>query len=636
VTAPRLNAGGIIAGKYTVRSILGNSGAVITYQCANPQGQEVAVKLYDPAVASHATVMKSLEQAYAATNALPQNSAAPIVDAGYDQPTLAPFSVTEMLRLPSLQSLQRRLPPEEVVALLKGLARSLDLAHVRNVVHGAIKPTNVFVGPACNPTIVTDFAANLPKAAVPTQEGFVQSAPWIAPEQAQSGSVTPAADVFSVGLLVFFALTGRTYWRSTQGQTFDLNGWQQELGAPRGPASQRAMELGVALSPTLDIVLWKALSNDPQERYKSIGEFASAIEDTMMKQVGSAATMALPMVGDAPSPSPLPSNMQNPERAPALHGAAGPQGPATVAFPAEAFQAPPNLPTQAMSLQQLQAHQMAMHGAPAPGMSGPGMSGPNMGGPNMGGPNMGGPNMGGPGGGYGMNGPGMNGGLASTAYANPPPVGGAMADAQYGYSQQASREGYPPPPAPALAGPAPSKSKVLPVALVFTAVALLGVVGMVVFLRLRAETPASDAPVKVEASGKPTASAAPDASPPPSTATSTETSAPMATTQVKQVELRVKCKPVACQEVKVDGTAVDLTKPVMVAPGSREVEVSKAGFVGQTEKVEVKEGSAFVDKTFLLAAEKQATTAVRPPPPPPPPGTGKKPCKVGGFIKKCP
>jgi serine/threonine protein kinase len=266
VTAPRLNAGGIIAGKYTVRSILGNSGAVITYQCANPQGQEVAVKLYDPAVASHATVMKSLEQAYAATNALPQNSAAPIVDAGYDQPTLAPFSVTEMLRLPSLQSLQRRLPPEEVVALLKGLARSLDLAHVRNVVHGAIKPTNVFVGPACNPTIVTDFAANLPKAAVPTQEGFVQSAPWIAPEQAQSGSVTPAADVFSVGLLVFFALTGRTYWRSTQGQTFDLNGWQQELGAPRGPASQRAMELGVALSPTLDIVLWKALSNDPQER----------------------------------------------------------------------------------------------------------------------------------------------------------------------------------------------------------------------------------------------------------------------------------------------------------------------------------------------------------------------------------
>ena len=94
MTAPRLNGGGVIAGKYTVRSMLGNGGAVITYQCVNQSGQEVAVKLYDPAVASHATVMKSLEQAYAATNALPPSSSAPIVDAGYDQPTLAPYSVT--------------------------------------------------------------------------------------------------------------------------------------------------------------------------------------------------------------------------------------------------------------------------------------------------------------------------------------------------------------------------------------------------------------------------------------------------------------------------------------------------------------------------------------------------------------
>ena len=128
MTAPRLSAGGVIAGKYTVRNLLGNGGAVITYHCQNQQGQEVAVKLYDPAVASHTTVMKSLEQAYAATNALPQNSAAPIIDAGYDQPTLAPFSVTELIRLPSLAAQQRRLPPEEVVELLKGLARSLDLA----------------------------------------------------------------------------------------------------------------------------------------------------------------------------------------------------------------------------------------------------------------------------------------------------------------------------------------------------------------------------------------------------------------------------------------------------------------------------------------------------------------------------
>ena len=226
MTAPRLGAGGIIAGKYTVRSILGDGGAVITYHCVSQQGQEVALKLYDPAVASHATVMKSLEQAYSATNALPPNSAAPIIDAGYDPPTLAPFSVTELLRLPSIAAQNRRFSAEDLIPLLKGLARSLDLAHLRQVVHGALKPTNVFSGAGFNPVVVTDFAANLPKAAVPSQEGFVSSAPWIAPEQAQSGAVTGAADVFGAGLLLFYCLTGKSYWRSCQ-NGFDFAGWQQ-------------------------------------------------------------------------------------------------------------------------------------------------------------------------------------------------------------------------------------------------------------------------------------------------------------------------------------------------------------------------------------------------------------------------
>jgi hypothetical protein len=211
-----------------------------------------------------------------------------------------------------------------------------------------------------------------------------------------------------------------------------------------------------------------------------------------------------------------------------------------------------------------------------------------------------------------------------------------MADAQYGYSQQASREGYPPPPAPALAGPAPSKSKVLPVALVFTAVALLGVVGMVVFLRLRAETPASDAPVKVEASGKPTASAAPDASPPPSTATSTETSAPMATTQVKQVELRVKCKPVACQEVKVDGTAVDLTKPrdgrAWLSRGRGE----QGRLRGPDREGRGQRGKRVRRQDVLARGGEAGDDGGAPASSSSSPGTGKKPCKVGGFIKKCP
>ncbi|MBL9021601.1 MAG: protein kinase [Myxococcales bacterium] len=627
MSAPRLSAGGVIGGKYSVRNILGDGGAVITYHCTSQTGQEVAVKLYDPAVASHQTVMKALEQAYAATNALPANSAAPIIDAGYDQATLAPFSVTELLRLPSLAAQQRRLAPEEVVALLKGLARSLDLAHVRKVVHGAIKPTNVFVGPSSNPVVVTDFAANLAKAAVPTQEGFVSSAPWIAPEQAQSGAITPSADVFSTGLLCFFALCGRSYWRSCQGQAFDLAGWQEELRAARAPMSARAAELGVPLSPTLDIVLWKALSNDPAERFKSIGEFANVMEDSLRAQVGNAATMALPMVGDAPSP--LPSNMKNPEReppraAPNPNLASG----ATLALSVDQLTGGYMPPDQQQGGMVQQGAMMGQGGMGQGGMQHGGYAGASMSQQGM----------------MAVQAPGGYAGASMSQQGMP-----AMAVPPYGaYGQPGRDQGYPPPPGPngmltSLGSAPPKSSKAVPIVIGFTAVALLGTAGTVLALKWKDLNAASgDGPVAV--SGAPSASAAPTTEPKP-TATQAPTPPPITTTSASAaapatIEVKIVCQPVACDEVKVDGKVIEAKdlKDLKLAPGKYPVDVSKSGYVAQSGDLEVKEGSGPVTKTFTLAKEAVAApdnTGSKTPVTPNTGGGGKKPppCKKGGFIK---
>lgn len=620
MTAPKLTAGGMIVptngggNRYVVRSILGNGGAVVTYQCTSAAGKEVAVKLYDPAVAAHSTVMKSLEQAYAATNNSPVNSAAPIIDAGFDEATVAPFSVTELILLPSLAAQQRRFAPDEVVALLKGLARSLDLAHVRPVVHGAIKPTNVFAGASSNPVIVTDFAANLPKAAVPSQEGFLISAPWIAPEQAQSGSVTPAADVFSVGLLVFYALTGRTYWRSTQGQTFDLAGWQQELAAPRSPASQRAAELGVPLSPTLDMVIWKALSNDPNERFRSIGEFASVLEDSLRQQqsVGSAATMALPIIGDAPSP--LPKDMRNPEGPRPNSGPMAPANPhaaATMALTADQLMPPQGMQMQQgqMMNAQMQSMQMQqgqqMMNAPQGAMQNQQGQMPN--------------------GQYGQ-------GMTQLGMQTPPgvPQPSPSQAGAYAYSQngQGGRDpGYPPPP---LANPNPApKSKLLPVIIGFTGIALLGLVGTFVFLKMRAEKELDETPVNVATTVTASATTAPT-TPPAPTPSVTESAPPPVLSEVS-----VKCKP-ACDEIKVDGAIVDATKPLKLAPGTHDLELKKEGYLPATEKITVKDGPPSEQIFTLTPEKKQAATTT-------PTATTAKttttatkpPCKRG-FLNKCP
>ena len=114
-----------------------------------------------------------------------------------------------------------------------------------------------------------------------------------------------AADVFAAALLVFYALTGRSYWRSCQGAAPDLAMWQQELVGPRDAASTRAGQIGVQLDRAFDPVLGCALGMDPNQRYRSIGELAAAMEGRREQgRPNEARTVAFPQQSEYPPPPP--------------------------------------------------------------------------------------------------------------------------------------------------------------------------------------------------------------------------------------------------------------------------------------------------------------------------------------------
>jgi hypothetical protein len=319
MTAPQLAPGTVVARKYSIASLLGFGGSAATYLARAADGREVTVKFFDPAIRQRTDIMAAIEQTYAGTNALPPEIAVPLLDAGYDDATGAPFSVSERIAFPSLAQLvsQRPLTPEETATVVTFLARALDAAHQRGLFHHAIKPTNIFVGFQQGYGVrLTDFGAGLPRIAVPTSEGYALAAPWMAPEQVQGQTPAgAAADVFAMALCTFFALTGRSYWRSCQG-TFDQAGWQREVLAPRTPPSARALQLGVTLNSAFDSVLGAALSVDPAGRYRSVGEFAMALEALVaVKGPETAHTMAFPAMGlggDYPPPPPPTGGMSAP------------------------------------------------------------------------------------------------------------------------------------------------------------------------------------------------------------------------------------------------------------------------------------------------------------------------------------
>lgn len=280
MTAPHLGPGQVVAGKYTIRGLLGFTGEVATYQAHSAQG-EVVLKLYDPAIGQRADLMAALEKAAADTAALPPDSVVRVIDSGYDLSTSAPFSVTEYLMIPSLARLVEAgpLPTDAVGRIVAGMSRALDAAHGRGLFHHALKPTNVFVGPAPDYAVqLTDFGASVVRSAVPTHEAYALSAPWWAPEQMQPGAALgPAADVFSTALVAFHALVGRSYWYSCQTNPPDLASWQQEIMSHRTLVSQRAGELGVGLNSAVDGVFTRALSPNPGDRPQSVREIANAL-----------------------------------------------------------------------------------------------------------------------------------------------------------------------------------------------------------------------------------------------------------------------------------------------------------------------------------------------------------------------
>jgi hypothetical protein len=611
MSAPQLAPGSVVAGKYQVGACLGYSGSSATYQAAGADGREVVLKIFDPAIRQRADIMQALEQTYASTNALPQDVAVPLLDAGYDPATGAPFSVSERIPFPSLAQLaaQRPLSPEEVSNILGLMAHVLDQAHARQLFHHAIKPTNIFVGFAQGYGIrITDFGASLGRAAVPTQEGYALAAPWISPEQAQAQAPAgAAADVFSTGLLMFYALTGRSYWRSCQG-ALDLGGWQREIMSPRMPPSQRAMQLGALLNANFDGLIACALSIDPGQRYRSVGELAHALEG--------------------------------------LVGAPAPESQATMAFPASALglnlggagdYPPPPAPMGGMGMPQPTLQGV---GQPMPGQMGGGQQMPGQ----MGG----GQQMPGQMGGGGQQMASGQQMLSPVGGQQMPPQGQANNSAYVSTQSSQAALGETAagrPIDPAVFQRRAPPNRLAPILVGVAALVLLGGAAAAWIVMGRksgdpgpatassgsAAAVASGSAAPAADTGTPAASAAPadSGSAAPADAPSAEPSASgSADPGPASPEISFSCDP-ECDEIKADDKALDLTKPISLAPGKHTITAAKAGYVTAKETVVVKAGQK-LEKQFKLTAK---PTAAAGPATGPGPGPGPSLRKCTKFIK---
>jgi streptogramin lyase len=167
------------------------------------------------------------------------------------------------------------LPPAEAVALLGQIAEALDAAHAAGIVHRDVKPHNILL--EGDRAYLTDFglAKALGESGVLSGASVVGTAEYMSPEQWRGERVGPAADVYSLGCVLYESLTGVV------------------------PYARRSDDAEPTMPRGLDSVIERAVAKDPAARYATAGEL---IDDARERQGGTpAATLVLSEPADHPT-----------------------------------------------------------------------------------------------------------------------------------------------------------------------------------------------------------------------------------------------------------------------------------------------------------------------------------------------
>src|SRR6476661_6900197 len=266
----KLEADTVVAGRYRLLGRLG-SGGMADVWCAEDSllNRRVALKFLHARFAQDEQFVERFRREASSAAGLQHPNVVGVFDRGtFDG---AHFIAMEYVEGASLKDLiERGLSVPEAVEIVRQVLAGVKYAHEHGIVHRDLKPQNVLVDSEGRAR-VTDFGIARAGASEITQTGSVLgTAQYLSPEQAQGLPVTTASDIYSVGVMLYEALTGRVPFDADSPVTVAL---KQVSERPRPPS-----ELNPAVSRALDGVVLRALAKDPVNRFASAEEFLQALD----------------------------------------------------------------------------------------------------------------------------------------------------------------------------------------------------------------------------------------------------------------------------------------------------------------------------------------------------------------------
>lgn len=270
---PAQDKPGTVGGRYVLERQLGAGGMGRVYEARHVQlGKRFALKVISPELAKDPVSRgRFIEEARLASEITHPNIVS-VVDYGEDA-ELGAFMVMELLEGETLTSLGgRRLSIRRTCDILGQVAEALELIHRRGIVHGDIKTENIMLVEETTGTRrrriarLLDFGlAHRISASDTTSESVFGTPEYFAPERATGGPATVATDIYALGVLGYFLLTG----------TLPFEGDQVEVMSAHVHDEIPALDprRGEPIDPAMDALIRRALAKDPTQRHASATAF---------------------------------------------------------------------------------------------------------------------------------------------------------------------------------------------------------------------------------------------------------------------------------------------------------------------------------------------------------------------------
>lgn len=276
-------AGRTFGERYVAERLIGEGGWAETYLGRDQLlGRAVALKLLRSQFAGDPALVDRFEREARIAAAISHPNVVAVYDFGTEGETF--FIALQYIAGSDLKRYvteHGRLPLGDAVEIATEILKGLGAIHRAGIVHRDVKPQNVLLGDD-GLVRITDFGvAHQSLATRVTSHGAaLGTAAYMAPEQAKGAAVSPATDLYALGVVLYELLTGRLPFERDNPMA-TLLAHVQEL-----PPPMQAMALDADVPPAVEAVVARALEKEPEARFASAPEMLAALAQASGSRAG--------------------------------------------------------------------------------------------------------------------------------------------------------------------------------------------------------------------------------------------------------------------------------------------------------------------------------------------------------------